>query len=317
MIIRIEEKYASSSVREWFGCLKSDEDVLEEDEKVSNGLPEYRIEIKENGEGNDATISVGKLNIKHKVALDVLEDTLIEVVGSLLGYEQTILYGFTVKDSSGTKMKPVVPIFFKSTLGVQIPKRLGYLKSDNSGMPEVDEGMMIPFVSISPIIKSVLTSGTLRFSAENVKVLLAPYNGSMFMIPNTANIIPMVRGMRSREDMGVFLKLLRSFPFKFVETFIKAYQQPSSVTVNRELSNCFSEFQNNLTKLDIKCIYKIVSSAPVFLDARDKITERVEKFYVYNARGFKRKKGQYLKCREELYIDRCPIGSLKRYFRDL
>lgn len=317
MIIKIEKKYASSSVREWFGCLKSDEDTLEEDEKVSNGLLEYRIEIKENAEGNDATISVGKLSIRRRVALDMLEDTLIEIVGSLLGYELTILHGFTVKDSNGRKMKPVVPIFFKSTLGVQIPKRLGYSKSDISGIPEVDEGMMIPFVSTSPVIKSLLASGALGFSAENMRVLFAPYNGSMFMIPDTANIIPMVRGMQSRENMGLFLKLLRSFPFKFVETFIKAYQQPSSATVNRELSNCFSEFQNNLTKLDIKCIYKIVSSAPLFLDARDKITERIEKFYIYNSKGFKRKKGQYLKCREELYIDRNPIGSLKRYFRDL
>ncbi|AFM97873.1 hypothetical protein EHEL_021190 [Encephalitozoon hellem ATCC 50504] len=317
MIIRIEEKYVSSAVQEWFDCLKSDEDILEEDSKESSKLVEYRIEIKEDAEGGFTCIYVDKLNIAHQVALDKLEYALVKVIGSLLGYESTTLHGFTVKDSSGKKMKPAIPIFFRTTLGVRIPEKLEYLKGGYTDPPEMDEGMMIPFASTSPIIKSLLASVSLRFSSESTRVLLTLYNGSMFMMPDTADIIPMIRGMQSRESMGLFLKLLKGFPFKFVETFIRAYQQPSSPAINKELSNCFSEFQNNLTKPHIRCIYKIVSSAPVFFDARDKITERIEKFYIYNAKGFKRKRGQYLKCREELYIDRNPIGSLLRYFKDL
>ncbi|ADM11119.1 uncharacterized protein Eint_021220 [Encephalitozoon intestinalis ATCC 50506] len=318
MIIRIDRKHISSSIEEWFQLLKSNNDSLE-DGKTSGCDPsmEYEIEVKESIGKKIALVTVNRVGIKHEVSLDKIEETLLEVVGTLLGHELVVIHGFTVKDQSGEKTKPIIPIFFRSTLGIQIPKRMGYLKNDGAGIPEIDESMMVPFVHTSPILKSLLNSRPLRFSGEGVKALLVLYNGSTFIIPDTARIIPMIRGMLSREKMGEFLKLLKKFPFKFVETFIKAYMQPSSLEVNKELSGCFSEFQNNLTKLHIKCIHKIVSNAPVFLDARDKITERIEKFYIYNAKGFKRKRGEYLKCREELYIDKNPIGSLKRYFRDL
>ncbi|KMV66644.1 hypothetical protein M970_021220 [Encephalitozoon cuniculi EcunIII-L] len=316
MIIRIDRKYVTSAIKEWFEHLKSLDDVLEEDEEARDDLAtNYKIEVKENGKKDMASISIDEFDIKHDVSLDNIEETLVEVVGSLLGYRSTVIHGFTVKDLSGRKMKPVVRIFFRPALGIQVPKKLEYVKNVTGDTPEIDEGMMVRSVSISPIVRSLLNSGSLRFSAEGTRILLTLYNGTMSMVSDTIEVFPMVHSTLSRKNMNLFLRLLRSFSFKFVETFIKAYQMPSSLEVNKELSRCFSELQNTLTKLHVKCIHKIVSNAPVFLDARDKITERIEKFYIYNAKGFKRKKTQYLRCREELHIDRSPIGSLKRYFR--
>lgn len=321
MIIRVDPRHVDDCAKAWFELLKVEGDVLElSTPQRSHSLDEYEVRVSEGPEADRVSISVEEVGIRHEVPAKMASEALVDVFGSLLGYGAASLHGFTVRDSSGRKTKPTIRVFFRSVLGIRIPRELGHLKDDAADVPEVDESRMVPFVTTSPIIRSLLNSGPLAFSSEDTVVLLMLYNGVPVMVSDGVEVLPTVRATVSRANMAPFLALLKKFPFKFIDVFTKAYLMPSSAAINKELSNCFAEFQGSLTRAHARCICQIVSSAPVFLDARDKVTERIAKFYMYNGRGFRRRKnesGGYLEPREEVHIDRAPIGSLKRYAQDL
>ena len=127
----------------------------------------------------------------------------------------------------------------------------------------------------------------------------------------------MIHKTVSSINADLFFTFLRKYSSKFIEIFIGAYQSPSSSETYRELTACFADLSGTPTRFEIKCIREIVSATPSFHDVRDEITERIEKFYIYNFKGIKKKKDGYLIYKKEMYIDRRPIGSLKRYFRDM
>ncbi|KAH9411969.1 hypothetical protein HK407_02g04160 [Ordospora pajunii] len=326
MILRLGMQYMSKSVVKLFEHLKAEGDLLLSIEETheqcvaaeSNG-PEYILDVIQKASTELVLVCIPSLDFKLDADIANLELVIQKAVGSVLGYQCVIIHGFVVRDSNGIKARPNVPMFFKCTLGVSISDHITYVKEDETEVGEAEQARQIRCFCISPIMACLLRSRAMRFTCDGIGtgVVLIQREGVIFMAPANISVVAMVHSTVSSANMEVFLKHLRRFPFRLVDFFVKAYLAPDSTESSKQLSECFAELQDNLTKLEMKCICSVLSNAPVFLDSRDKVTERIEKFYAYNVKPFRREAGKYLSFKEEEFVDRHPIGSLKRYFKDL
>ncbi|KAM0671424.1 hypothetical protein OCOL_001540 [Ordospora colligata] len=325
MILRLGAQYTSKSVVELFEHLKADEDLLLGIEEPLECLiaqsndPEYVLEVMHKTDTELITVCIKSLDFKIDADITNLELVILKAVSNVLGYQCTMMHGFVVKDSNGIKTRPIIPIFFRYTLGVSVTDYITYVKEEETEVNEVEQVRLIRCFCMGPIMTCLLRSRAMRFTCDEIgtSVVLMQRDGVIFMAPSSISVVSMVHSTVSLVNMEMFLKHLRKFPFRLVDFFVNAYLEPDSAESSKRLSECFAELQDNLTKLEMKCICSILSNAPVFLDSRDKVTERIEKFYAYNAKPFRRDGGKYLSFKEEEFVDRHPIGSLKRYFKDL
>lgn len=313
MIIRIDRRFVDDSVRECFNSLRLKRDILVEtggEEKVSVEA-DYYISIEPVG-NNLLLLSVDVLELEYRVPAGEIKDVLLRVLGLILGYQTVILQGFTVKNSNGNKTSPRIPVFVKSVVGFVAPDVLEYFRERDREMPNITEGILLPLVSMSPVVRSILER-PLKFVSNDVEVTLTFHKGKMYMIPSRMEVIPTVLSTVSLANLDTFILMLEKHTFGFVDTFIKAYRQPSSDKVTEELILCLLDMCENHTDAEMECIRDVISAAPVFMNARDGVTERIRRFYVHNSKGTKRESDGYLVCRNVTHIDRRPIGSLKEY----
>lgn len=315
MIIQIDSAFVDDAARNMFELLRSDQDILVDRNHGDNPMPSHLIET-ESLENGMVSVAVRPFGLRYEVSEEEAKEKVLDVVGMLLGYQRTVLHGFTVMSSGGCRTKPRVSVFVRSLLGFHVPEAMEYVKSKDIETPAVPEDRSAQFVSASPVIQSLLSRGPLKFSHGDREAVFVACEGRMYMVLDSIETMPMIYRTVSSANADLFLGFVKTFGrFGFVDTIIKAYQSPLSERTRRSLKVCFVDLRAKPKKAELGCIREIVSAAPVFLDARDRVTEKLEKFYSYSSKGYSSKKTGYLSCRTEECIDRMPLGSLKRHFR--
>ncbi|KAL6122654.1 hypothetical protein NUSPORA_00179 [Nucleospora cyclopteri] len=84
-------------------------------------------------------------------------------ISEILGYQLVFLYGFTVKDEEGVKIKPKIPIFVQHEIGLKLPYELKFIKSHF----ELEKTVEKEFIVDSEILNSLLANSAMYFVGEN------------------------------------------------------------------------------------------------------------------------------------------------------
>jgi hypothetical protein len=307
--IKVPETLAiDESVLECFNILKEENDELFVNSSVP---PDYRIVVEE--DASLFSVGIGSLGISYRTG--ELSDVLSEVLGMLLGYQRAVAEGFTVRNREGRKIKPKAPLFIRSTFHFPMPHSLCYLK-EKVDAPAIPTMSSASCKTASRILRSVVKAGAMKFSSGESEFVLYSAGDGIYIYSSTTMVVPVLRRSLVLMNSHAFIEFLERQKFWFTRTLVTAYTSVESGEIMKKVRECLRAMTEKPKASEVSCIREIVNVAPRFGDHRDRITGKLRLFCEYNALPAKHKgEKEYLSIRQVSIIDRCPIGSLKRYSR--
>jgi len=196
---------------------------------------------------------------------------VLEILAGILRYKQCIIKGLQVKDEMGNKTTTDVCIYVSHNVNLEIPSFL-YLSTEMEDFGDGDERAQV--YSPSPILMSLLESGSLLFKTDTLQYRLARDRHGFTLCGKHINAKDRIAGLLDGYNIHSQLKMILNQPkWKFAKSLKGMLMSGKGVS--------FKAFQSQLpADLDqgqLEYLKKVVQNSMKFYDCRDNFVHRLSR----------------------------------------
>ena len=237
---------------------------------------------------------------------DLLQDGFDYVICQFLGYRRVFLYGFTVKNEQGNKIKPKIPIYIRHKIGIEFTEDFKYIK----GEYECENTQDSRFETDSVILKSLLENTCMYFVGNQQICKVWNNNGQLTLSIKLAQNTYQQRTLdfiTKKPQINETIKILKKLDPSLDRNKLVSFM--NQLWGKIDIKNAFDKSETNI-------FYALVEKVPSGHVKIDQFIKAVQKFFY--TRNFYQKhfKGDFTEFVELMVPVRKPEKSIGNFFKN-